>query len=169
MKEIKDNDVYLALDNKKSDEFILKQNLDALRNTKNAEMTRITQDLVSIPATLVRLKWHNRREIYPLQVKEEIYGAVMNTLIEQRPELKEKLLGRLEANYQYLLAREVATLRLTRKLSDGEYRTSNVTRLRLRPLRQKTDRPTRIKKAGFRQLLCYFAAAFSSPTSPILR
>ena len=43
------------------------------------------------------------------------------------PELKEKLLGRLEANYQYLLAREVATLRLTRKLSDGEYRTSNVT------------------------------------------
>ena len=127
MKEIKDNDVYLALDNKKSDEFILKQNLDALRNTKNAEMTRITQDLVSIPATLVRLKWHNRREIYPLQVKEEIYGAVMNTLIEQRPELKEKLLGRLEANYQYLLAREVATLRLTRKLSDGEYRTSIVT------------------------------------------
>lgn len=127
VKEIKDNDVYLALDNKKSDEFILKQNLDALRNTKNAEMTRITQDLVSIPATLVRLKWHNRREIYPLQVKEEIYGAVMNTLIEQRPELKEKLLGRLEANYQYLLAREVATLRLTRKLSDGEYRTSNVT------------------------------------------
>ncbi|MDP9553223.1 hypothetical protein FHW31_002034 [Enterobacter asburiae] len=90
-------------------------------------MTRITQDLVSIPATLVRLKWQNRREIYPLQVKEEIYGAVMNAIIEQRPELKEKLLGRLEANYQYLLAREIATLRLTRKLSDGEYRTSNVT------------------------------------------
>ena len=156
MKEIKDNDVYLALDNKKSDEFILKQNLDALRNTKNAEMTRITQDLVSIPATLVRLKWHNRREIYPLQVKEEIYGAVMNTLIEQRPELKEKLLGRLEANYQYLLAREVATLRLTRKLSDGEYRTSNVTCVALdedalasqapAPTETKTDRPTRIKK-----------------------
>ena len=108
-------------------EFILKQNLDALRNTKNDEMTRITQDLVSIPATLVRLKWQNRREIYPLQVKEEIYGAVMNAIMEQRPELKEKLLGRLEANYQYLLAREIATLRLTRKLSDGEYRTSNVT------------------------------------------
>ena len=119
MKEVKDNDVYLTLDDKKSDEFILKQNLDALRNTKNIEMTRITQDLVSIPATLVRLKWQNRREIYPLQVKEEIYGAVINSLIEQQPELKEKLLGRL--------AREVATLRLTRKLSAGEYRTSNVT------------------------------------------
>ena len=127
MKDVKDNDVYLTLDEKKSDEFILKQNLEALRNTKNAEMTRITQDLVSIPATLVRLKWQNRREIYPLQVKEEIYGAVMNAIIEQRPELKEKLLGRLEANYQYLLARETATLRLTRKLSAGEYRTSNVT------------------------------------------
>lgn len=121
------NNVYLTLDDKKSDEFILKQNLDALKKIKNDEMTRITQDLISIPAALVRLKWHNRREIYPLQVKEEIYGAVMNALIEQRPELKEKLLGRLEANYQHLLARETATLRLTRRLSEGRYRTSNVT------------------------------------------
>ena len=29
---LKNNDVYLTLDDKKSDEFILKQNLDALRN-----------------------------------------------------------------------------------------------------------------------------------------
>ena len=123
MKGIEENNAYLTLDNKKSDEFILEQNLEALRNTKNEEMTRITQDLVSIPATLVRLKWQNRSEIYALQVNEEIYGAVINALIEQRPELKEKILGRLEANYQYLLARETATLRLTRKLSDGEYRT----------------------------------------------
>nr|WP_313773243.1 cytoplasmic protein [Enterobacter huaxiensis] len=127
MMEVKDNNVYLTLDDKKSDEFILKQNLEALKKSKNAEITRITQDLVSIPATLVRLKWQNRREIYALQVKEEIYGAVMNAIIEQRPELKEKLLGRLEANYQYLLARETATLRLSRKLSEGDYRTSNVT------------------------------------------
>ena len=112
------NNVYLTLDDKKSDGFILKQNLDALKKIKNDEMTRITQDLVSIPATLVRLKWQNRREIY---------GAVMNAIIEQRPELKEKILGRLEANYQYLLALETATLRLTRKLSEGHYRTSNVT------------------------------------------
>ena len=121
------NNVYLTLDDKKSDEFILKQNLDALKKIKNDEMTRITQDLVSIPATLVRLKWQNRREIYALQAKEEIYGAVMNAIIELRPELKEKILGRLETNYQYLLARETATLRLTRKLSEGNYRTSNVT------------------------------------------
>ena len=64
-------------------------------------------------------------------MKEEIYGAVMNAIIEHRPELKEKLLGRLEANYQYLLARETATLRLTRKLSEGDYHTSNVTRVAL--------------------------------------
>jgi hypothetical protein len=127
MKQVSDNNVYLTLDNKKSDEFILKQNIEALRNSKNAEMTRISQDLVSIPATLVRLKWHNRREIYSLQVKEEIYGAAINAIIELRPELKEKILGRLEANYQYLLAKETATLRLTRKLSEGEYHTSNVT------------------------------------------
>ena len=59
--------------------------------------------------------------------RPKIYGAVMNAIIEQRPELKEKILGRLETNYQYLLARETATLRLTRKLSEGNYRTSNVT------------------------------------------
>lgn len=57
VKAVSDNNVYLTLEDKKSDEFILKQNLAALRNIKNAEMTRITQDLVSIPATLVRLKW----------------------------------------------------------------------------------------------------------------
>lgn len=144
MKGIEENNAYLTLDNKKSDEFILEQNLEALRNTKNEEMTRITQDLVSIPATLVRLKWQNRREIYALQVKEEIYGSVINALIEQRPELKEKLLGRLEANYQYLLARETATLRLTRKLSDGEYRTSNVTYVALNEdtLASNTNAPT---------------------------
>lgn len=144
MKGIEENNAYLTLDNKKSDEFILEQNLEALRNTKNEEMTRITQDLVSIPATLVRLKWQNRREIYALQVKEEIYGSVINALIEQRPELKEKLLGRLEANYQYLLARETATLRLTRKLSDGEYRTSNVTYVALNEdtLAPNTNAPT---------------------------
>ncbi|NIF37417.1 cytoplasmic protein [Enterobacter sp. Tr-810] len=144
VKGIEENNAYLTLDNKKSDEFILEQNLEALRNTKNEEMTRITQDLVSIPATLVRLKWQNRREIYAIQVKEEIYGAVINALIEQRPELKEKILGRLEANYQYLLARETATLRLTRKLSDGEYRTSNVTYVALNEdtLASSTNAPT---------------------------
>lgn len=141
MKEVEDNNVYLTLDNHKSDEFILKQNLDALIKHKNDEMTRIAQDMVSIPAALVRLKWENRREIYSLQVKEEIYGSMINALMELKPELKEKIMGRLESNYQHMLTRESATLRLTRKLADGGYHTSNVTAVALdeEALAAKTD------------------------------
>jgi hypothetical protein len=87
--------------------------------------------LLSIPAGLVRLKWQNRREIYPLQVKDEIYGATINVIMQQRPDLKDKILARLETNYQYLLARETATLRVTRKLADEGYRTTSVTTVAL--------------------------------------
>jgi len=131
MKDVDNNNVYLALDTKKSDEFILKQNREALILSKNETVQRIARELISIPAALVRLKWQNRREIYPLQVKEEIYGAVIDAIIEQQPELRDKIMGRLEANYQYILGRETDTLRLSRKLSDGEYRTSNVTTVAL--------------------------------------
>ncbi|WP_436874266.1 cytoplasmic protein [Kosakonia sacchari] len=129
--EVDNNNVYLALEEKKSDEFILKQNKEALILSKNETIQRIARELVSIPAALVRLKWQNRREIYPLQVKEEIYGAVIDAIIAQKPELRDKIMGRLEANYQYILSRESATLRLSRKLSDGEFRTSNVTTVAL--------------------------------------
>lgn len=131
MKEVDNNNVYLTLDDKNSDEFILKQNLDTLKMIKNEEMARIAKELVSIPAALVRLKWHNRREIYPLQVKEEIYGATLSAIIERQPALKDKIMARLETNYQYLLARETATLRITRKLADEGYRTSCVTTVAL--------------------------------------
>lgn len=131
MKDVEDNNVYLTLDDKNSDEFILKQNLEALIKHKNEEIERIAQELVSIPAALVRLKWKNRRDIYSLQVKEEIYGATISAIISQRPELKDKIMARLESNYQYIRARETATLRLTRKLADGGYRTSNVTTVAL--------------------------------------
>jgi hypothetical protein len=40
-------------------------------------------------------------------------------------------MARLESNYQYLLARETATLRVTRKLADEGYRTSCVTTVAL--------------------------------------
>ncbi|QHM93370.1 cytoplasmic protein [Kosakonia sacchari] len=129
--EVDNNNVYLALEEKKSDEFILKQNKEALILSKNETIQRIARELVSIPAALVRLKWQNRRDIYPLQVKEEIYGAVIDAIIAQKPELRDKIMGRLEANYQYILSRETATLRLSRKLSDGEFRTSNVTTVAL--------------------------------------
>lgn len=144
MKEVEDNNVYLTLDNHKSDEFILKQNLEALKKHKNDEMARIAQDVVSIPAAVVRLKWQNRHEIYSLQVKEEIYGAMINEVMELKPELKDKIMGRLETNYQYLLARETATLRLSRKLADGGYHTSNVTTVALDEdtLASKTETPS---------------------------
>ena len=144
MKEVEDNNVYLTLDNHKSDEFILKQNLEALKKHKNDEMARIAQDVVSIPAAVVRLKWQNRHEIYSLQVKEEIYGAMINAVMELKPELKDKIMGRLETNYQYLLARETATMRLSRKLADGGYHTSNVTTVALDEdaLASKTETPS---------------------------
>ncbi|HDS4827046.1 TPA: cytoplasmic protein, partial [Citrobacter koseri] len=119
---------------------ILKQNLKALIANKNATLEQVAQEIVSIPAALVRLKWQNRREIYALQVKEEIYGSVINTIIEQHPEMRDKIMARLESTYQHLLARETATLRLTRKLSDGDYRTTNITTVALNEKRFSTTK-----------------------------
>ena len=73
MKDVEDNNVYLALDDHKSDEFVLKQNLAILIANKNATLESVAQEMVSIPAALVRMKWQNRREIYALQAKEEIF------------------------------------------------------------------------------------------------
>lgn len=130
-KDIDNNNVYLTLDETKSDEFILKQNLDALIQNKNETIQRIARESLSIPAALIRLKWHNRREIYALQVKEEIYGAAIDEIIALHPDLREKIMAKLESHYQHTLEREVATLRLTRKLADGEYRTGSVNRVAL--------------------------------------
>lgn len=131
MEKIDNNDVYLTLDNEHSDEFILKQNIDALIQSKNITIQRIAHELISIPAALVRLKWQNRREIYAFQVKEEIYGATINAIVQDHPELLEKIMGKLEANYQHIIARETATLRISRKLADDEYRTAVVTTVAL--------------------------------------
>ncbi|HHE5699767.1 TPA: cytoplasmic protein [Citrobacter amalonaticus] len=142
MKDVEDNNVYLALDDNKSDQFILKQNIAALIANKNAVLESVAQEVTSIPAALVRLKWQNRREIYALQVKEEIYGAAINAIIRQTPELHDKIMARLESTWQYLLARETATLRLTRKLADGNYRTIAITTVALneRVVQTRSDR-----------------------------
>lgn len=131
MKDVEDNNVYLALDENKSDQFILKQNLAALIANKNAVLESVAQEVTSIPAALVRLKWQNRREIYALQVKEEIYGAAINAIIKQNPALSDKIMARLESTWQHLLARETATLRLTRKLAEGNIRTITITTVAL--------------------------------------
>lgn len=131
MKDVEDNNVYLALDDHKSDEFVLKQNLDVLIANKNATLESVAQETVSIPAALVRMKWQNRREIYGLQAKEEIYGATIEAIIAQRPELRDKIMARLESEYQQILARETATLHLTRRLSEGNYEATKVTAVAL--------------------------------------
>lgn len=126
VKKYNSKDVYLTLDDTKSDDVILKHNLAVLVSDKNATIQNTAKALVSIPAALVKMKWQNRREIYAWQVKEEIYGAVINEIIARRPDLKEKILDSIEASYQNLRERETATLTLTRKLADGHYRSSNV-------------------------------------------
>jgi len=148
VKEVEDNDVYLVFDSHKSDEFILKQNIEALIQNKNITTQRIAHELVSIPAALVRLKWQNRREIYAIQVKEEIYGATINAIIESRPELQEKIMARLEANYQYILAREAATLRISRKLADEEFRTAVVTTVALEEPPARKEVASEVKSAS---------------------
>lgn len=142
IKDVEDNNVYLALDDNKSDQFILRQNLAALIANKNAVLESVAQEVTSIPAALVRLKWQNRREIYALQVKEEIYGAAINAIIKQNPALRDKIMARLESTWQHFLARETATLRLTRKLAEGNYRTITITTVALneRLVQARSDR-----------------------------
>ncbi|HGL6805106.1 TPA: cytoplasmic protein [Citrobacter amalonaticus] len=140
MKDVEDNNVYLALDENKSDQFILKQNLSALIANKNAVLESVAQEVTSIPAALVRLKWQNRREIYALQVKEEIYGAAINAIIKQNPALGDKIMAQLESTWQHLLARETATLRLTRKLAEGNTRTITITTVALNERQVQTRR-----------------------------
>lgn len=142
IKDVEDNNVYLALDDNKSDQFILKQNLSALIANKNAVLESVAQEVTSIPAALVRLKWQNRREIYALQIKEEIYGAAINAIIKQNPALRDKIMARLESTWQHFLARETATLRLTRKLAEGNYRTITITTVALneRLVQARSDR-----------------------------
>ncbi|KFB99207.1 putative cytoplasmic protein [Trabulsiella guamensis ATCC 49490] len=131
MKDVEDNNVYLTLDDRNSDDIIRHQNLTVLINEKNAAIEHTAQAAMSIPAALVKMKWQNRRDIYAWQVKEEIYGAAIEEIIARKPELKEKLLARIEANYQHILAREAATLRLSRKLAEGKLRTANVNKVAL--------------------------------------
>lgn len=115
-----------VLAEKDKEKFILSQNIAALTTARNATLEQYGQAATSIPAALVDLKWQNRREIYPLLIKEEVYGAVLNEIMLRHPQLKAKIMARIEANYQHIKARENATLTLMRQLADGELKTSCV-------------------------------------------
>lgn len=126
MNNSEDNRDNLTLVDKNNDSVILQQNLESLIRDKNAAIESSAKALVSIPAALVKMKWQNRREIYPFQVKEEIYGATLVAIIAGHPELKENILARIEARYQHLYHQEATTLQITRRLADGESNTASV-------------------------------------------
>jgi len=107
-------------------EFTLNQNINALIMLKNENIAQYTQDVTDITSALVDLKWKNRREIFPLRFKEEVYGAVLSEIINSQPQLKQIIISRLEAHYQQIKTREAQTLSITRGLIEGTYRTPNL-------------------------------------------
>ncbi|WP_435946234.1 cytoplasmic protein [Dryocola sp. BD586] len=107
-------------------EFTLNQNINALIMLKNENIAQYTQDVTDITSALVDLKWKNRREIFPLRFKEEVYGAVLSEIINSQPQLKQVIISRLEAHYQQIKTREAQTLSITRGLIEGTYRTPNL-------------------------------------------
>ncbi|WP_226571591.1 cytoplasmic protein [Mangrovibacter yixingensis] len=114
-----------ALNNENKHQFILSRNLQSLRLYKNEVVDRYTRKISSIPAALVELKWQNRKSLYAFQVKEEVYGSVLCQLLANNPELKEKVMARIEAHYQQFRTHEAQTLEVSRKLVDGQFKTSS--------------------------------------------
>lgn len=126
MAEINNNDIYFTLDKQVEQKFILSQNQQALIYARDQAIADYTRAMVTIPSALVNLKWQNRREIYPLRVKEEVYGAVLAEIIARYPELKSLIMVQLEENYQQLKAQEALTLMLSRTLAEGTCKTTTV-------------------------------------------
>jgi len=116
---------YFTLDKQEEQKFILSQNRQVLIDIRNDDIAFYTQE-VAIPAVLVHLKWQNRREIYALKVKEEIYGAVLNAIMKKDATLKNELEAQIEAAYQQLKTEEAATLMISRRLAEQQYKTKTV-------------------------------------------
>ncbi|WP_393947314.1 cytoplasmic protein [Kluyvera intermedia] len=126
MKLVDVTEANIALSPQISDDTLLARNLQVLRDEKNALGRQISSPQAPIPATLVKMKWQNRREIYAYQVKEEIFGAALCEVMARYPHLRDKILAHTESCYQHVLSRETATLTISRGLADGDYRTANV-------------------------------------------
>lgn len=96
-------------------------NLQALVRSRNDTINNYTRDAPEIPAALVQLKWKNRHEIYPMIVREEIYGMILQEIIQRQPELRDKIIKMLEQQYQEIKREEATSLTMTRKLVEGNY------------------------------------------------
>lgn len=113
-------------DESEANKFTLSENITALVQIKNDNIARLAQGKINITSALVEQKWHNRHQIYPFRVKEEIYGAVLSEIIANHPGLKNQILGRLEAVYQQLRNEEAQTLSRTRALLENSYKTPHL-------------------------------------------
>lgn len=107
------------INDNKTPEFSLSENIAALIEIKNANITRQTQEKTNITSALVNLKWMNRQDLHPWLVKEEIYGAVLAEIVTRYPALQHTISERLEQHYQRIKAEEAETLSITRSLADG--------------------------------------------------
>jgi len=105
-------------------EFKLSENIAALVEFKNANITKQTQETTDITSALVNLKWMNRRDLHPWLVKEEIYGSVLAAIVKTHPEHEAQVIERLERHYQRIKAEEAGTLSITRSLADDNWQGS---------------------------------------------
>lgn len=115
-----------STDNAAPESALLHENIAALVQIKNDNIDKFAQSKINITSALVEQKWHNRHQIYPNRVKEEIYGAVLSEIIDHHPGLKNKILARLEAVYQQLRDEEAQTLSRTRALLENDYKTPHL-------------------------------------------
>jgi hypothetical protein len=105
---------------------LLRENIAALVLIKNENIAQFSQEKMNITSALIEQKWHNRHQVYPYRVKEEIYGTVLNEIMTHKPHLKNEILARLEAVYQTLRNEESQTLSRTRALVENSYKTPHL-------------------------------------------
>ncbi|MGB7803301.1 cytoplasmic protein [Buttiauxella sp.] len=102
---------------------LLRDNIAALVLIKNENIARFTEGNINITSALVEQKWHNRHQMHPYRVKEEIYGSVLSEILAHQPRMKNAILARLEAVYQQLRDEEAQSLSRTRALLEDNYKT----------------------------------------------
>ncbi|WMY73751.1 cytoplasmic protein [Buttiauxella selenatireducens] len=105
---------------------LLRDNIAALVAIKNENIARFTEGKINITSALVEQKWHNRHQMFPYRMKEEIYGSVLSEILAHQPRMKNVILARLEAVYQQLRNEEAQTLSRTRALLENSYKTPNL-------------------------------------------
>ncbi|MRT58777.1 cytoplasmic protein [Enterobacteriaceae bacterium RIT693] len=123
---IKKQPELISTDENKDHEFTLSKNMAILVRLKNENITRNTQKVTDITSALIDLKWMHRHEIYPWRAKEEVYGAVLEEILNSHPKLKEQILRRLESHYQRLKEQEAQTLSMTRGLAEKTWKSSTL-------------------------------------------